>query len=55
MVKKDVEINKTRTELTKPQAYLTENVMKEEELVCEAAKEKEEVLSMRNARGQYTT
>ena len=42
-MKKDAEIKKIRTELTKAQAYVTEYLMKEEELVRHAAKAKDEV------------
>ena len=44
--KKEAEIKKIRTELTKVQAYVMECLMKEEEYIRETAKMKEEVESM---------
>ena len=54
MIKKDVEIKKTHTELMKAKAYLMEYLMREEELVREAEQAKDEVENMWNARGKYT-
>ena len=53
-VKKDTEIKKIRTELTRAKDYVTEYIMKEEEYVRETAKAKEEVESMGNTQGKYT-
>ena len=54
MGKKDVEMKKIRMELTKAQAYVTEYLMKEEELVRDATKAKDEVELMRNEHGRHT-
>ena len=54
MQKKDAEIKKVRTELTKAQAYVTDYLMKEEELVRNAERAKEEVDRMRNEQGKHT-
>ena len=48
MVKKKAEINKTRTELMKVQAYVMEYLMKEEELVWEVAIAKDGVERMQS-------
>ena len=52
--KKDTDLKKTRTKLTKAQAYVTEYLMKEEELVWEVAKAKDEVECMRNEFWKHT-
>ena len=41
-------------DLTKTQAYVTEYLMKEEELVRDGAKAKDEVELMRNDHGKHT-
>ena len=46
MVKKDAEIKKIRTELTKAQALVTKYLMKEEQLIHDVAKAKDEVKRM---------
>ena len=52
--KKDAEITKVRTELTKAQAYVTEYLMKEEELIRDAAEAKAEVERIRKEHGKHT-
>ena len=46
VAKKDLDMKKVWTELTKAQAFVAEYLMKKEELICEMAKVKEEVESM---------
>ena len=53
-MEKDAEIKKIRTELTKAQAYVTEYLMKEEELICDATKANDDVERMWNEHGKHT-
>ena len=55
MVKKETEIKRVHTELTKVQAFVTEYLMKEEELTRETTKAKEETENMQRAQGKYTS
>ena len=54
VAKKDTALKKVRTELMKVQAFVMKYLMKEEELIRENAKAKEEVESMWKAHGKYT-
>ena len=54
MAKKDVDMKKVQIELTKAQIFVTEYLMKEDELVRERGKAKEEVESMQKVQGKHT-
>ena len=54
VTRKEAEIKQVRTELTKAKAYVTEYLMKEDELIHEAARAKEEADRMRTDLGKHT-
>ena len=54
VTKKEAEIKQVRAELTKAQAYVTEYLMKEDELTREAASAREEADRMRTDLGKHT-
>ena len=47
-------MKRIHTEQTNVQAFMTKYLMKEEELIREAAKVKEEAKNLRRAQGKYT-